>query len=339
MNNYVFYVDLPMMENNYLFRVEDTVMKAPPVQVEHMRMDRVSHIFHSGNQVKLKKYDNHSLQFIVEELKQYQGISYENCDLPIENLFFHCHNLYEVTVVLSGRGYYFVNGKAIEVSCGDVVVFNRLVPHAWVAAPGHAPQQWTFHFYPDLLLEQELSKEENGFIREYLSDRSWLYEKEGESAETLNIFREIHKEFFEKKTGYRTCINNLLINYFIHEARKHRVVPPKVKRSTSGTELEKALNYMKCNFQNRISLEDVASFVYMHPNYFSAVFKKKYGIPFAQYMNLLKLSMASELMQSTDMSVEAIAKECGFSSSSNFYRVFKEHFNTSPLQYTKKVRK
>lgn len=336
MNQYIFYVDLPMMENNFLFRVEDTVMKAPPVPAGKMRIDCVSQIYRSGSQIKIKKYGNHSLQFVAEELKQYKDAPYENCDLNIENLFFHCHNLYEVTVILSGRGYYFVNGQALEVSKGDVIAFNRLVPHAWVAVPGEAPEQWTFHFYPTLLLDQELSREENGFIREYLSNISWIYEDKSKSRKTLTYFEEIYKEFSDKREGYKTCINNLLINYFINEARTHITKPAGHNKNASSADLEKALNYVKCNFRNRISLKDVAGYVYMHPNYFSSVFKKKYGIPFSQYMNLLKLSMAAELMQSTDMDVETISKECGFLSVSNFYRVFKEHFNMSPQKYMKR---
>ncbi|MEG0566579.1 MAG: cupin domain-containing protein, partial [Hungatella sp.] len=208
MNYYAFYVDLPMMEDNFLFRVEDTVMKAPPMQTEMMQSNCVNRIYRSGSQIKIKKYDDHSLRFVLEELRQFKNAAYENCDLDIENLFFHCHNLYEVTVILSGRGYYFVNGQALEVSKGDVVVFNRLVPHAWLAVPGQAPQQWTFHFYPDLLLERQLSGEENSFIQEYLNHVPWIYEDANSSGNTLRYFNKIYREFMEKKEGYKTYINN-----------------------------------------------------------------------------------------------------------------------------------
>lgn len=335
MNNYVFFVDFPVMKNNFFFVVEDTVMKPAPVDIKSLKKDEVVCLFRSGDHIKVKENSYPPYRFVLDEVKQYENLTYENCDCEIENLFYHCHNLFEVTVILSGRGYYFVNGKAIEVKAGSIIVFNKLVPHAWIAVEGDAPKQRTFSFYPSLMLEKELSEKKNFYISEYLDKLTEWHSNIKEAKLISDIFDQIYNEYQKKERGYIVYIRNLLINFFVLQSREMHYSGAEKKNKVVTQEMDKAIIYMKSNFQNNIMLEDVAKQVYMHPNYFSSLFKKKYDVSFAHYMNMLKVTMASELMQSTELSVDEIIRQCGFLSKSNFYRVFKEFFKVSPSQYMK----
>lgn len=324
------------MENNFFLIAEDTIMKPPPLEVDKLRPDDIPYIYRNGDKVKLKSNSYPALQFILKDVRQYDNLAYENCDLNTDQLFFHCHNLFEVTVILSGRGFYFVNGKAIEVKAGSIIIFNKLVPHAWIAEEGNAPVQRSFSFYPSLMLGKELAEKRNFYINKYLEQLTyWSGSKESEPF-IWEMFDQIYWEFQQKDRGYMVFIKGLVINFFIIKSREfYKSYVDSTKQE--GQQIEKALIYMRSNFQKGITLEDVSREVYMHPNYFSSIFKKRYGVPYVHYMNMLKATMASELMQSTELPVEEISRQCGFSSASNFYRVFKEFYKISPLQYIKNI--
>lgn len=333
--NYVFFVDFPIMQDKFYFYAEQVKMKKPPVADQDLDENKIVYVYSDNERLRIKDYNNQSAKLILENIKKYDY--YEGYDGEEDHFFYHYHNLLEISVVLSGEGYYFVDGKAIRVKKGSIIIFNPLVPHAWLADEDNPPIQKTFTFYPTLFLGDEIEKEENALVREYLHHMTYLYIDEKESVLYVELLESIYKEYTERPEGYQPAIKYLLLLLFIHLFRGKISVQEKKKKNSSYSDIEQAIKYMKSNFHNNISLEEVANKVYMHPNYFSTMFKKKCGIAFADYMNILKVSMATELMESTELTIEEIATKCGFSSLSNFYRVFKKIYKVSPAKYNKQT--
>lgn len=333
--NYVFFVDLPIMQDRFYFHGEQVEMKKPPIAGQNLDENKILYVCKQNQKLHIKDYNNQSAKLILENIKKYEY--YEGYEGEEDKFFYHYHNLLEISVVLSGEGYYFVEGKAISVKKGSIIIFNPLVPHAWLANKDNPPIQKTFTFYPTLLIGDEIEKEENEAFREYLHHMTYLYIDEKESIRYVELLENIYKEYIDKKEGYQQSIKYLLLLLFIYLFRGKISVQEKKKKNSSYADIDHAIKYMKNNFHNNISLEEVANKVYMHPNYFSTIFKKKCGISFADYMNILKVSMATELMQSTDLTIEEIATKCGFSSLSNFYRVFKKIHEISPAKYSKQM--
>lgn len=66
---------------------------------------------------------------------------------------------------------------------------------------------------------------------------------------------------------------------------------------------------------------------------FSHRFKRSFGLTFISYVNNEKIRRAKEYLQTTDMNLEAIANRLGYSSSSNFSRMFKSTVGIPPSAY------
>ncbi|MDA3730847.1 AraC family transcriptional regulator [Niameybacter massiliensis] len=332
----LFIEDFPPMEKGFYFFAEEATMKQPLISAQKIEEGEIYTIKIVGpGQLEFKETQDSALKVMLNEIMKYS--KYEGYDGEIDKLYFHAHNGFEISMVLSGEGYYFAEGRAIKVEAGSVIVFNSLMPHAWLANPDNPPVQKTFTFYHRLFLESELAKEQSMLIKEYLQLLTVL-DLHGEQAkESFNILEMMYEEFVNKKPGYHESIKNLLLVFFIYNMRsgmrKHNVI--QVRRNGADVQLDNAVQYIKNHFHRNITLEDVAKQVYMHPNYFSASFKKKYGTSFVDYVNALKIAMAIELMESTDMPIQQVASESGFSSLSNFYRVFKGRYDISPAKYIK----
>ncbi|MFR7898458.1 MAG: AraC family transcriptional regulator [Ruminococcus sp.] len=61
--------------------------------------------------------------------------------------------------------------------------------------------------------------------------------------------------------------------------------------------LEQAFDYIDAHYCEKITLEEVASSVYMSANYFSSYFRKVTNISFSDYVTRLRVNQARELLR------------------------------------------
>ncbi len=85
------------------------------------------------------------------------------------------------------------------------------------------------------------------------------------------------------------------------------------------------------------SIEELSERLSYSKNYLIDVFKQTYGTTPYKYVNLLRLENARQLLITTEKSCQTISDECGFSEYSLFYKLFRAHFGSSPLEYKKQM--
>ncbi|MDE6483532.1 MAG: helix-turn-helix domain-containing protein [Rikenellaceae bacterium] len=89
-----------------------------------------------------------------------------------------------------------------------------------------------------------------------------------------------------------------------------------------------------------VSRRDVAAIVGSNETYVSNSVKEVTGLTFSEYVNMIRLDYACNLMKSDkSLTIDTVSDESGFSSSRTFYRLFKERFGLTPSQYTKAAHK
>ena len=74
----------------------------------------------------------------------------------------------------------------------------------------------------------------------------------------------------------------------------------------------------------------------MSESHFCRVFKSYTGYRPIEYMNLIKMQKAKELLKNTDMTINDISNTVGYYSHSYFSKIFKQSFKISPTEYRKK---
>lgn len=101
--------------------------------------------------------------------------------------------------------------------------------------------------------------------------------------------------------------------------------------------VERAMEYIRQNYKNDITLEDVANAIFISPYYLSHLFRDELGITFIEYLTKIRIEEASRLLLTTNMSIIRIAEEVGYSDSSYFSKVFKKLQNVTPSQYRQRM--
>lgn len=127
---------------------------------------------------------------------------------------------------------------------------------------------------------------------------------------------------------------NELKDYF----KKMISVALKTRDEQSDTQsrhiLKKALAYIEDNYSNEnLSLNEVASVVFVSPNYFSAVFSSQMEKTFIEYVTEKRMDKAKKLLRGTDKHLGEIAYEVGYKDSHYFSFVFKKTQGVTPREY------
>ena len=99
--------------------------------------------------------------------------------------------------------------------------------------------------------------------------------------------------------------------------------------------VEQVCAYLAANYQQKFSLTEVAARFYLSPYYLSRLFRRVTGQSIVDYLNNRRIEAAQKLLETTELSISAVAEQTGFASAAHFRRVFREVMGEGPLQYRK----
>ncbi len=106
--------------------------------------------------------------------------------------------------------------------------------------------------------------------------------------------------------------------------------------SSTTNKLEKVMKYIHANYMNEISNEMLAEIINYHPNYLNRIFKKINGLTIHQYIIKYRITVAENLLITTDYPITAIAENVGFPCMLSFTSNFKKINSILPTEYRKR---
>lgn len=97
--------------------------------------------------------------------------------------------------------------------------------------------------------------------------------------------------------------------------------------------IKEVLQYIKDNYREKISVEDIAAQVQLSSSHLFAVFKKQMGVSPISFLNSYRMSIAAKQLQATANPINQISAEVGIEDSIYFNKIFKKHYQMSPTEY------
>lgn len=107
-------------------------------------------------------------------------------------------------------------------------------------------------------------------------------------------------------------------------------VPEAARMSAS---IEQVMSYISLHYCEDITLNDVASAVYLNPIYISRLIKERTGKGFSEWLMEMRIKKAVSQLRHTDLYVYQIAEEAGYRNLKYFYKIFKKVTGKSPNDY------
>ncbi|MGL5900257.1 MAG: helix-turn-helix transcriptional regulator [Lactobacillaceae bacterium] len=96
-----------------------------------------------------------------------------------------------------------------------------------------------------------------------------------------------------------------------------------------------AIKYINDNFNKNLTLNNVSQVLYISPAYLSRILKKHFNTNFINYINMKKIALAQEKLLLTNISINKLIRQIGFTQSSYFTKIFKQKTRVTPLQFRK----
>lgn len=96
--------------------------------------------------------------------------------------------------------------------------------------------------------------------------------------------------------------------------------------------------YIEENYKENLTLESMASQVFMNPYYFSSFFKKHMQENFKQYVTNIRMKHAVRLLLNTDLLVYEIAEQVGYQNPRQFSDMFKKCYGKLPHEYKNQIK-
>ena len=236
-----------------------------------------------------------------------------------DNLLLYCAD---------GSGELETGGLQITVKSGDLVLLPQGLAHSYGANDG---QPWTLYWVHFQGVSTRIFLEYLG----YREGRPLVHT--GVSPALLAAFNSL---LAVRRTGYSSsafinAANQLrhLFTQFALETRRQQAGLP------TALDLDAIQVYMQENIDQQIDLPALAAVANLSKFHFSNRYKALTGYSPIKHFLHMKIEYACQLLDSTEMSVKAIAASLGYSDPLYFSRLFSKTMGMPPRAYRSSVRK
>lgn len=142
----------------------------------------------------------------------------------------------------------------------------------------------------------------------------------------------------KKQPGFELLVKAGLLASLGYAFQYAKETAPANKGNRRENVIQPLLLHLSSHFHEPITVEQAAQICCISPNYFCFVFKKATGKTLIEYINMLRIHEAEQLLRSPLYSIQEVAHMVGYSNLTYFGRVFKKFKNSTPGQYTKQIR-
>lgn len=231
-----------------------------------------------------------------------------------------------VAYFVGGNGWVNINGDVYTIKSGDLLLLYG-VEHWTCSAHTSLP---VVVYYAELLGELIPA-----FLEEFKVDKHIRIIRSAQDLQLQFLFQELIHSL-----AYGLVYENLLEA----SALAMRILAIAIKKLQSSSETSKDVDkiarsiiYMSEHINEHLQICDLARLVNLSQPHFTVLFKVQTGCAPRDYLNLLRMHKACELLLSSDLSVKEVAAKVGYTDQFHFSRKFKKFYGISPVQYRKKV--
>jgi AraC-like DNA-binding protein len=266
-----------------------------------------------------------------------------NCTPGNTVLDCHWHGELEFLLVTEGKATFQIDTSYYEVSAGEAIFINSGEIHAGYPIEGFNCSFSAIVFDAALLHNNNIYDAiQVKYIEPLLNKQYSLpVHIKGENPwekEVLEHLKAIIKNAISRSYGYELIvkanlyiiISSILCNINRNLAKKNSLT------SNYKTErLKKILEYIHDNYNQKISIRDLALMQNMSEGHFCRFFKQMVRKTPVDYINYYRINKAVKLLENNNKKIIEIAIDVGFDNCSYFINTFKHYMNCTPSEYRK----
>lgn len=249
--------------------------------------------------------------------------------------FPHFHIFYEMMILLSPRAYHFVEGQRYDIVANDIVLLPPSVLHQSEYFPGPPSDRIIIGF----MLPKQLGCLKSGYEEILSIFNSTKPIMRFHVEEQNQLFQKLNEITAISQNVHNTNVRNLMIHnkfteflFLLYSLKDHNHYTPNIENGIRE-KIYTITNYIHTHYKEDLSLALLADTFYISSYYLSHQFKDITGYTVVQYIQLTRIKNAQYLLLNSDLKITQIAENTGFSSFSQFNRVFRKFCGMSPSDY------
>lgn len=257
---------------------------------------------------------------------------------------FHSHPELELVFIKESYGKRIVGNSVEQFTAGDMVFLGSDIPHVWLNDEIHykgintlKAKAIVVYFNKEIFGPVFYELKETQKINSLFNQAARGLSITGKTNELVakKLEKLVHKKNFEVIIGLFEILSILSESSEISFINNESYIP--ANNQIKNDRLSDVFEYVKTNFQQDISLDEISKIANLTPTSFCRMFKSKTKKNFVEYLNEIRVSNACKYLIETDMGMSEIAYECGYKTASNFNKLFKKLTGTTPKEYRKKA--
>lgn len=244
---------------------------------------------------------------------------------------YHYHDKIELLYCLEGELEITLFSNSIILNKGDYIYIAQNTPHATISHSDynehicikfansilHVPASRSIpseDYFVSLLNEYEIFRKSD-------ENQKLIYDLFDSSIKNFS-----HDDYFKRLTLRANIMT--IMSYIFKEALSGTDI---TNRQISNN-FSSVFEYIDQNFAT-ITLEEAAKYCTMSYSYFSRNFKSEFGISFSNYVIKKRIEKSLDYLSNSNMSLNDIALECGFSNLSHYIKCFNEEKGMTPKKF------
>jgi YesN/AraC family two-component response regulator len=240
--------------------------------------------------------------------------------------------------LLAPNASHLIEGVPYNIHSGDFVLLAPSVMHKSVYYKGEPSKRVIIDFmYPldnpeTAEAYQEILSPFNNDIPIFRFD----FEDQKRLTDILNslfLFSKEHRYYGNPADEFYIHTKFQEFLYTLYELRDKNQYTNEQTYNSIEQKMYEVSSYIHAHYNEDISLESLSENFFISSSYLSREFKQVTGFNLSNYIQLTRIKNAQYRLVSSNDKISIIAQECGFSSFSQFNRVFNKIAGTSPREY------
>ncbi len=297
----------------------------------YFKLDKSSTLFYNKTmkQSAKKKQKNIFYKYITNDMfEEFQvvAVGKEKCSASKKQEGPLIKNRFVIHYVISGKGFYNLNGKLYNLQAGDIF----FIPANQIISYYPDPQDpWEYFWFEYSGHHAFLLNERAG-----LSVNAPVYKVQ--KPENFTLLCDAMLTELNDKTDDLITVSSIyrLLSTVINE----RFPKTASTVNTRDDLISQIFTHINSNYSSpSLSLTSIAAHFNMNASYLSRFFRQTAGVPISKYIIDLRMTKAVNLLKRRDLSIKYVAISVGYSDPLYFSREFSRLYRISPSSYRKEL--
>lgn len=266
-------------------------------------------------------------------------LDYDERSHELNMEFQHFHDFYEICILLDRTAAHIIEGSLYEIQPLDIVLLRPSLLHKTQYPKGAPPKRLMITFAMPLNTPGLDSgyKELFSIFDKPVPIFRFTEERRKEVLAPINDIFAISQHPFVLQS---VMIHSKFVEFL---CALHRYSPENgYVREETGSTMSRRMyaiaSYIHSHYQQDLSLDEVSKRFYVSAHHLSRQFNKVTGFTFTEYVQMTRIRNAQQMLLNSSEKITDIAAQCGFTSFSQFNRIFNKQNGMSPSAYRRSRR-